>query len=50
MGRAVSWGQFIRFMAMGSALVTVTYYGAYSIGETVDNLIGWNDDWDDKEN
>lgn len=50
LGRAVSWGQFIRFGAMGFALVVVTYYGAYSIGETVDNLIGWNDDWDDKEN
>jgi hypothetical protein len=48
-GRAVSWGYLIKFGAMGAALLVSTYYSAYSIGETVDNLIGWMDDWDDKE-
>jgi hypothetical protein len=49
LGRAFSWAYAIKFFTMGTAILVGTYYSAYSIGETVDNLIGWMDDWDDKE-
>merc|ERR1712070_246121 len=49
LGRAFSWAYAIKFFTMGAAILVGTYYSAYSIGETVDNLIGWMDDWDDKE-
>merc|ERR1719240_889388 len=35
-GRAVSWHNAIKFVAMGTAVIMVTYYAAYSIGETQD--------------
>lgn len=37
---------------MGVAVVMVTYYAAYSIGETVDQLLAWFDKWveADREN
>ena len=39
----------IKFLAMGSAVLISTYYAVYSIGETVDQLIGWFDEWSDDE-
>ena len=48
-GRAVSWTNAIKFLSMGMVVIIVTYYSAYSIGETVDQLIGWFDEWSDDE-
>jgi len=49
LGRAVSWTHAIKFMTMGMAMIVTTYYAAYSIGEVVDQLIGWFDEWSDDE-
>ena len=46
---AVAHVTSIKFLAMGSAVLISTYYGVYSIGETVDQLIGWFDEWSDDE-
>lgn len=39
LGRAISWGYALRFMAIGTATIVITYYAAYAIGETLDNAI-----------
>jgi len=49
LGVAVSYVTMIKFLAMGSAVLISTYYAVYSIGETVDQLIGWFDEWSDDE-
>jgi hypothetical protein len=51
-GNTISWVNAIKFTFMGAAVVSITYYGAYSIGETIDQLLGWFDAWiaADREN
>ena len=41
LGRAISWGDAIKFMALGTAVIVTTYYAAYAIGETLDQSIEW---------
>lgn len=41
LGRAVAWDDAIRLWTLGSAVIVITYYAAYSIGETVDNAVTW---------
>jgi hypothetical protein len=41
LGRAISWGDAIKFMALGTAVMVTTYYAAYAIGETLDQSIEW---------
>ena len=48
-GVTVAHVTMIKFLAMGSAVLISTYYAVYSIGETVDQLIGWFDEWSDDE-
>jgi len=43
LGRAVSWGDAIKFVAMGFGVLIVTYYSVYSMGETLVKLVGWID-------
>lgn len=48
MGAAVSFLDCLKFVTLGLVVAIATYYAAYSIGETVDDLIGWFDEFDDK--
>lgn len=48
-GTAVSFMDCLKGLTLGMVVAIATYYSAYSIGETVDNLIGWFDQWDDKK-
>ena len=41
LGRAVAWDDAIRLWTLGTAVVVITYYAAYAIGETVDNAVTW---------
>lgn len=45
LGVSVSALDMMKFTIVGIVVVVVTYYSAYSIGETVDELIGWADNW-----
>jgi len=45
LGVSVSFLDILKFAILGMVVVVVTFYSAYSIGETVDELIGWVDDW-----
>lgn len=45
LGVSVSFLDILKFGILGMVIVVVTFYSAYSIGETVDQLIGWVDDW-----
>lgn len=47
LGQAVSYTQAIKFFTLGTAVVVPTYFAAYGIGQTVDQLIGWFDQWQD---
>ena len=49
LGKAVSYTDCIKFLAMGSAILISTFYASWSIGDTVDQLIGWFDKWSDDE-
>jgi len=44
-GRAVSGTHAIEFITMGTAVVATTFYAAYSVGETIDETIGWFKVW-----
>lgn len=46
-GVAVSNIDAIKLMTLGLVVAVVTYYSSYSIGETLDELIGWFDKMDD---
>lgn len=46
MGVAVSYMDLIKFLTLGLVVAVVTYYSAYSLGEVVDDLIGWFDKMD----
>lgn len=41
LGRAISWGDAIKFLMLGTGIIVTTYYAAYSIGETLDQAIEW---------
>lgn len=43
LGRAVSWGDAIKFVSMGFGVLIVTYYSVYSMSETLVKLVGWID-------
>lgn len=43
MGTAVSYLDMLRHMTLGLVIAVATYYATYSLGETVDDLIGWFD-------
>lgn len=45
LGVSVSFLDILKMGILGMVVVVVTFYSAYSIGETVDQLIGWVDDW-----
>lgn len=45
-GVAASHMDMLRFMALGITVAVVTFYASYSIGELLDELIGWFDEMD----
>lgn len=49
-GKAVSTMDLLKFMVMGGISIMSTFIAAHAMGETVDNLIGWFDEWSDPVN
>jgi len=49
-GHAFSWPDIIKYGALGMMLAFGTWTTAWAIGETVDQTIGWFDDWMDAIN
>lgn len=46
-GHAFSWPDIIKYGALGMILAFGTWTTAWAIGQTVDNTVGWFDDWMD---
>lgn len=46
-GTAISNMDMFRFGTLGMVYAIATWITAFSLGETVDELIGWFDDWTD---
>lgn len=46
-GHAVSWPDVIKYGALGMILSIGTWTTAWAIGETIDNTVGWFNDWMD---
>jgi len=49
-GKAVSTMDLLKNMVMGGVSIMSTFIAAHAMGETVDNLIGWFDEWSDPLN
>ena len=49
MGASVSVRDCMKFVALGIVVMVTTYWASWSIGDVVDELIGWFDKWDDKK-
>ena len=48
LGAVVSMNDLFKFGCLGLVVSVVTWYSAHSIGEVVDELLGWFDQMDDK--
>ena len=46
-GNAVSWPDVIKYGALGMVVSVGTWTTAWAIGQTVDQTVGWFDDWMD---
>lgn len=46
-GTAVSMMDALKLGVLGTVVAMATWVGAYAMGETVDKLIGWWDEWSD---